>query len=297
MSTVSLSEILKPHVDRFTRAVRGMAKGDVHALHRARVESRRLRELIPVLPLDADVARKLNRRLRKVTARLGTVRELDVLLHLIDELHEARRPHSDPLARVAVAVARRRDKARERLLDRMPIDELERHARKLRNLIDEIKTASPRQVKAARWAIDARIARRASRLDHALLEAGAVYLPERLHAVRIAVKKLRYSLELAAATGDARHESTVRTLRRAQDALGRMHDLQVLIDRVRDVQATLTPPSVTMWRSLDALVRSLDEDCRRLHGRFMRVVPELETIARRAEPATRNAPSRTRKAG
>src|SRR5581483_9005389 len=192
MSTVSLSEILKPHVDRFTRAVRGMAKGDVHALHRARVESRRLRELIPVLPLDADVARKLNRRLRKVTARLGTVRELDVLLHLIDELHEARRPHSDPLARVAVAVARRRDKARERLLDRMPIDELERHARKLRNLIDEIKTASPRQVKAARWAIDARIARRASRLDHALLEAGAVYLPERLHAVRIAVKKLRY---------------------------------------------------------------------------------------------------------
>ena len=38
---------------------------------RARVASRRLRELLPVLQLDGDARRKLGRRLRKVTARLG----------------------------------------------------------------------------------------------------------------------------------------------------------------------------------------------------------------------------------
>ena len=46
------------------------------------------------------------------------------------------------------------------------------------------------------WAVEARVARRAAALKHAIDEAGSVYLPERLHAVRIALKKLRYGLEL-----------------------------------------------------------------------------------------------------
>lgn len=285
---VPLSDLLKPHVDRFARAIHGVSKGDVGALHRARVESRRLRELIPVLPIEAGTARKLRRRLRKVTTRLGSVRELDVLLHLIDELHEARRPHSDPLGRVAVAVARDRDKRRARLMTRLPMDELERHARKLRTIVKHLEAASSRQSKTTQWAIEARITRRAERLGDALRDAGAVYLPERLHDVRIAVKKLRYSLELAP-SDEQRRDTAIRVLRRAQDALGRMHDLQVLIDRVRDVQATLTPPSVAVWRSLDALVRSLDDDCRRLHGRFMRLVPELDALAQRPDLKTKAA--------
>jgi CHAD domain-containing protein len=284
MSMVRPSALLKPHVQRFARALRSLEHGEVRALHRARVESRRMRELIPMLPIDAAISRKLSKRLRKVTVRLGSVRELDVLLLLIDELHEARRPHSDALARVAIAVARDRDQARERLSERLPIDELERIARKLRALVDDLDGASPRGVKATRWAIDARIAHRADRLRATMRAAGAVYLPERLHAVRIAGKKLRYSLELADAIAGREHDAAIRTLRRAQDALGRMHDLQVLIDRVRQVQATLTPPSVSVWRSLDALVASLDDDCRRLHARFMRLRPELDAIVRRVEP-------------
>ena len=54
-----------------------------------------------------------------------------------------------------------------------------------------------------------------------------------------------------------------------QNVLGRLHDLQVLIDRARDVQASLTPPDITAWRELDGLVLALEEDCRRLHGRYM----------------------------
>jgi CHAD domain-containing protein len=286
MPMVRPSALLKPHVQRFARALRSLEQGEIRGLHRARVESRRMRELIPILPIESASARKLSKRLRKVTSRLGTVRELDVLLILIDELHEARRVHSDALARVAVAVARDRDRARERLFERLPHGELDRLARKLRALVDDLDAADPRAARATRWAIDARIARRAGRLDETVREAGAVYLPERLHAVRIAVKKLRYSLELANAIASGHHEAPIRRLRRAQDALGRMHDLQVLIDRVRQVQATLTRPSVSIWRSLDALIASLDDDCRRLHARFMRIRPELEAVARRAEPRT-----------
>ena len=55
-----------------------------------------------------------------------------------------------------------------------------------------------------------------------------------------------------------------------------MHDLQVLIERVRQVQASLTPPNVTIWRDLDALVVSLEDDCRRLHARYMRLRERLD---------------------
>jgi CHAD domain-containing protein len=273
--------------------------GDPRSLHRARVASRRLRELVPVLPLTPGTARKLNRRLRKITARLGAVRELDVLLLLIDELRESRRRHSDALARVAVAVARDRDRSRGRRPKRVPVDDLRRMARKLGDLADDLEGASPRAAKATRWAVEARVARRAERLAEALRDASAVYLPERLHDVRIAVKKLRYSIELGRSVGTRTDPAALRALKRVQDALGRMRDMQVLIDRVRQVQATLTPPNVAVWRSLDALVASLDDDCRRLHARFMRLRPELDKIGEREspKPGTRHSAPGARRVG
>ena len=68
-------------------------------------------------------------------------------------------------------------------------------------------------------------------------------------------------------------------LKRAQAVLGRMHDLQVLIDRVRDVQASIAPPQIAVWGELDALVIALDEDCRRLHARYMRSRDRLVALA------------------
>ena len=281
--TIRRSQLLKRRLDRLTRPLPALEHGDVPSLHRARVATRRLRELMPMLQIDPDAARKLRRRLRKITRRLGNVRELDVLLILIDELHVSRREHREALARVAVAVARKRDEARKRLFDRVPIAEMWRLARKLERLTDEFEELeqSVGTIAARRWhwAVDVRLGRRAERLRSALEDAGAVYLPERLHAVRIALKKLRYAAELAADIAGDKSTPDIRVLRRAQDTLGRLHDLQVLIDRVRQVQASLTPPSVALWRALDALVISLDNECRQLHARYMRIRGDLDAVA------------------
>ena len=292
MPVTRRSELLKVRLDRFSRALHGMEKGDISALHRARVASRRLRELLPVLQLDHGTANKLNRRLRRVTERLGTVRELDVLLLLIDELHISRRVRTGPIARVGVAISKSRDDARKRLFHHLPIDGLWRMARKLDKLVDQLAKreestrVQPRRgadtAKSGwRWAIDARLAKRASRLRAAVDEAGAVYLPERLHDVRLAIKKMRYAVELAGDASGAKREADLRALTRGQEILGRMHDLQMLIDRVRDVQAALAPPSLGVWRDLDAVVESLDEDCRRLHARYMRARVQLLAVADR----------------
>jgi len=292
MPVTRRSELLKVRLDRFSRVLHGMEKGDISALHRARVASRRLRELLPVLQLDHGDASKLNRRLRRITERLGTVRELDVLLMLIDELHISRRVRTGPIARVGVAISKARDDARKRVFHHLPVDGLRRMARKLDRLVEQMAKqeesarAQPRRSAKTpksgwRWAIEARLAKRSSRLRAAVEEAGAVYLPERLHDVRVALKKMRYAVELAGDASGARREADLRTLARGQEILGRMHDLQMLIDRVRDVQAALAPPSLGVWRDLDALVESLDEDCRRLHARYMRARAALIAVADR----------------
>jgi len=256
---VHRSDLLKKRLDAFARVLAGVEQGDVRALHRARVASRRLRELIPVMQLDRAAARKLSRRLRKVTRRLGTVRELDVLLLSIDELHVSRRARGPGLGRVGVAVSKDRDRARKRLAHELPMDAIRRLVRRLERVVDDLRVAEAASAVRAtaagwRWALDARVARRAGRLEDAVRDAGAVYLPDRLHTVRIAMKKMRYALELSQEASGARFDADIKTLARAQDLLGRMHDLQMLTARVRHVQAALAPPSLAAWRDLDALV-------------------------------------------
>jgi CHAD domain-containing protein len=279
------SELLKKRVDPFTRVLAALEQGDVTALHRARVASRRLRELLPVLQLESAVARKLNRRLRKVTSRLGNVRELDVLLLLIDELHVSRRARGAALSRVGITVAKGRDEARKRLASKLPIANMSRLGRKLDRLVEELRSTEESSSKTAarhwRWAAEARVAGRASRLTEAIQEAGAVYLPERLHAVRIALKKLRYAVELLREIGAGVTAADLRALKRGQDLLGRMHDLQVLMESVRKVQASLTPPNLTVWRDLDALVVSIEDDCRHLHAQYMHLRDTLTAVTDR----------------
>ena len=252
--------------------LQGVEDGDANALHRTRVASRRLREVLPVLQLDQDVAHKLSRRLRKITNRLGTVREFDVLLGVLDDLKKTGRYPKTALPRVAAHIGENRTHARDRLLEKIDMGELRRVAAKLEKVARTLEDSSAGRIttrRSWRWAIDARVARRAATLAAAVGDAGAVYLSERLHAVRIAVKKLRYALELAADADNLKTTPDLKQLRRVQDVLGRLHDLQVLVDRAREVQASLTPPDFSARRDLDAFVVALEEDCRRLHGRYM----------------------------
>jgi len=313
-------DLLHKRLEQFTRMLHGLEKGDAQALHRTRIASRRLREVLPILQLDAEVTRKLSRRLRKVTRRLGTVRELDVLLLLIDGLHESGLHNERSLKRLATVVSEERTEARERLLARLPATELHGIADKLDTIARELKAherSSPARgrsgARRSRWAVEARLARRASALATAIRDAGAVYLPERLHAVRIALKKLRYAVEVSAEIDLAPARASIaslraaqreragvgpreprkktnpnlRTLKYGQDVLGGLHDVQVLIDRVRQLQAPLAPPDITAWREVDTVVTSLENDCRRLHARYMRARPALLAICHRvgARPA------------
>ncbi len=308
-------DLLHKRLEQFTRMLHGLEKGDAQALHRTRIASRRLREVLPILQLDAEVTRKLSRRLRKVTRRLGTIRELDVSLLLIDGLRQSGRHSERSLSRLAAAASGERAEQRERLLAKLPTAELHRIADKLDRIARRLKanehSSSARGrsgTRSWRWAVEARLTRRASGLATAIHDAGAVYLPERLHAVRIALKKLRYAVEVSteialapaarasiASLRAAQRERAgvgpreprkktnpdLRTLKHGQDVLGRLHDVQLLIDRVRQTQAPPTPLDIAARREFAALVTSLENDCRRLHARYMRARSALLAICDR----------------
>ena len=242
-----------------------------------------------MLQVDPDVTARLGRRLRKVTSQLGKVRELDVLLLLAEELHESDRYDPAAVDRVVDRISRERSRARRRIGKRLPVDELKRIARKLDRVLEAVERAdaadrSADAARAWRWATQARVARRASALLGAVRLAGALYLPDRLHTVRIGVKKLRYAFELSCEIAGTKGSADLLTLKRAQDLLGRMHDIQLLVDRVRQVQASVAAPELSTWRNLDVLTTTLENGCRRLHGRYVHERAALEELCERLGP-------------
>jgi CHAD domain-containing protein len=106
-----------------------------------------------------------------------------------------------------------------------------------------------------------------------------MYMPERLHQVRIAAKKLRYGLEIASGVGVKAAAPQVRALKRMQDLLGRMHDLQVLQAHVATVHAEFAPGSGVSHQGLDTLAQHIEGECRHLHGRYIAAAGAVRDIA------------------
>lgn len=270
-----------------TRAMPAVRKGDAEALHQARVATRRLREALPMLG-EGHKARRLSRKVRSLTKAFGTVRELDVALETLDEIEAWGLPTA-AVQRLRRAVRQERGDTQPALLaslERCNVEKLGRKALARAKKVGRASAPAGESVAATR----ARAARRAGRLAAAIASAGGIYAPERLHLVRIAVKKLRYAVELVQAVGGARQQGRLRPLKQVQDLLGRMHDLEVLITRTRALQAASTP-SLALSAQLDEVVRRVEGECRRLHGHYMgrrrALLTMCEEITREASTSPR----------
>jgi CHAD domain-containing protein len=252
--------------------------GDDRGVHQTRVTSRRLREAVPVLAtgLKGSKAGKARRKIRRLTRALGTVRELDVTVHLLDEL--ARSPHvpRNAVEDVRAHVLKERENRRKLMLDRLDRLNPDKIDRRLSSVGAALEASA---AEPWRKALAARLLARSRRLTIAMDDAGHMYAPERLHAVRIAAKKLRYGLELAADSGLRQAAPHVRTIKRVQDMLGKLHDLQVLLTYVAAVQAEPRSGRAPSREALEDLARHIEDQCRHLHGRYVATAPALREAA------------------
>jgi len=110
--------------------------------------------------------------------------------------------------------------------------------------------------------------------------AGAILIVDRVHAVRIAVKRLRYALELTEELRLARTATLVSSLRSIQDVLGQLHDLDVLRHEAATVRRDVPPDSIVA-KDLERMSTALDADIRQLHARYLRGARKLAALADR----------------
>jgi CHAD domain-containing protein len=250
------------------RALPAARKGDVNGVHLARVATRRLREAFPVVA-SGKTGRRLRKRMRHLTRALGPVRELDVARITLEEIRESGDVPESAIGRLHQVIAEERSRLLVELMRQIERSDLHKLQKKSLEAANQGENKHDRDGRRRLAEADVRAARRGADLRGAIERAAGIYLPDRLHAVRIAVKKLRYSMEIARELRGSRAAVRLRTLKRAQDLLGRMHDFEVLIARTRALQSTANVRDLKVSGDLDRLVRLLEMECRQLHVRYM----------------------------
>lgn len=290
MERTNPSELLiRQRLNALTRSLPGAQQGDPQLLHQARVASRRLREALPLVAPGAR-GRKLERAARRLTRALGPVRELDVALETLEALTTGGDAPRGAIAKLRQVVREERQRLHlemRRRVGRVDLDKLRRRAAAAarKGHSDAPHGRDPKRIADARL----RAARRAVGLRESIENAAGIYLPDRLHEVRIAVKKLRYAMEVARELAGSRGDARIRTLKEAQDLLGRMHDHEVLIARVRGVQGSAKAPNLRVSADLDRLVRRLETECRQIHGQYMALRKKLLAICDHTATASKRA--------
>lgn len=200
---------------------------DEEAVHDLRVALRRTRTVLEVgrSVLGRFYADEVRRTLRELQSASGALRDEEVLLELVISLRVDR-----PEVQAWIEARRRRERRlRSALRRKIREGELERSRRLLAALVAfRIKPARDRRLtKFARRAVeDARRGvdrRRGAALDDA----------EGLHDLRIAYKRLRYTVEMFASVLPSDLAALAQPASRHQSRLGQLHDADVAIASVR----------------------------------------------------------------
>jgi CHAD domain-containing protein len=214
---------------------------DPEGVHVMRTATRRLRTTLAILEESPDFDRKdlrdLRKGLKRLARALGEVRDLDVFLERVDEYTREHPEQDDGLGLLRDELTGQRKAARNDLLAY-----LESH--KLRHLIDDLesfaagRTAMPRRdlpQLVRHFAGSAIWGRYEAVLNFESALAGAP--PETLHALRIACKRLRYTLELFEGELGKGTQPLIKAIVKVQDHLGNLQDAVVelaLVQSLRD---------------------------------------------------------------
>ena len=258
-----------------------MEEGAEEALHRCRVSTRRLRAVLSLCRNEIlwSSARSAGRRARILGRLCGPVRELDVALELLDELAGQGLVKSAAFGRIRQSIREEQMRQRRRLAGKVGQSTRRKIGRAIEDVTDVMTVIGTDR----EWVkeLARHITRRAGRLRRLVGAAGSLYVSERVHAVRIEVKKLRYMFEIASETGEAKCLSAVTHLKKVQQVLGRLHDLEVLQGLMRSIERPTEPHQ--MWFSqLEFFDGEIEGECRRLHSYF---VAEQQEILRVCDDA------------
>ena len=238
-----VAEMLLAQVQALQGEIAGVRLAeDPECLHRMRVASRRLRNMLDLFApwLPAKTLPDWVKAVRRVTRALGAARDLDVQLLFIsdfrDSLSDVRLRYG--LSRLLLRLQQQRARRQPRVLD--ILDELERgrmtgaleqHLRQMRvkaQLHPEEDTLQP-LLTVAKATITDRLTEMMSYEIFLDSPPNAANQYVMLHAMRIAAKHLRYSMTVFAPLYEGSLQEPLKAARTIQDHLGNLHDCDVWI--------------------------------------------------------------------
>ncbi len=274
---LAAGRIVARQVRELLRQERAVRKGeDAEAIHQARVQTRRLRA---ALGLFAGVLRppRLARRarLRWLARALGRVRDVDVITTLLEDRHL---PHLEGveaarLEDLVAALKERRWRAHRKLRKAMARRRYARLKAALEALArrPRFAKAGGEDAMASRFLAEA-IGRHARRVSGHRAMAERAPSAADLHALRIAVKRLRYLLDFHAETCGIAFDEERRLTRELQDCLGSLHDHDLLLSWLGGGADAATPVEAALFAGAWAqLPERLQADRDRLYRRFVRL--------------------------
>ena len=289
------NKILKDRLRPLRRSLGGVSRGRPSAIHSARIATRRLRELVPLLGLGRSSTREIVRRLRQGGRRLGAVRDVHTQLLLADELLALERAGGALLRRLRDNLAHESARRHARLANRKLELRLEKAMKLLRKAADRADERKPDRANLVE-SVPALVERRIRNLRESLERVGTFYQPDALHRVRIAAKRLRYAAEVAADATGTPGAADIRLLKRTQDVLGKLRDAQVLLEHLRAEEQVAGAADAATSEECARLASLLDTRGRQLHARFLRERPALLELCDRWVASVTKASRRRQRA-
>lgn len=280
-STTLLKQVTE--LEANAKAAREM---EAEGVHQMRVASRRLRAALPIFSSCFKESQHGRWRdgVKGLTKALGEARDTDVqveyLRSFLEKAIEAERPGAKALLELKEASRRGQQEQVLGWLDNMNEEGVLREmADLLAKKVQRLEARNPdlrgRPSFAAGLAHVSYRVGKVLELEPFVSDQGAV---QKHHAMRIAIKRLRYTLETFRPLFDDQLKEEINALKEVQDLLGEMHDCDVWLASMDDLQTELCAPVGNVEVLLPGLKAVKDDRSMvrgELYGRFFERWSEL----------------------
>lgn len=230
------SRFMRRQVRQLTEQLDGIRQGeDIECIHRARVASRRLRAALRMF-CDCWGRKKIEswrEQIRRITRSLGSARDKDVQIEFLCGMlgATADRAHVPGVARILAQAEQQRELLQPSVLEAVRRLEASKVLHAMQAATKKI-LASPAAegIEPSDFTYDQTRQFVLQRLEQMLLDQDSLDDPDDYrnhHAMRIAAKRLRYTLEIAKPNYGGQLDGIIEATKKVQSLLGDVHDCDV----------------------------------------------------------------------